>query len=155
MNYMAVTSPFFLVNMVSISESEDFMSKESLDVREKISELVREYGNEQMSIRPKAISVDVHSQSVVVILEGVLHPAEINMAKERFSRDLIERMYAELFNVSKPILQSRMERLLHRSIDRSFFAVEPQFGNAVIVFFLSGGQQYPKIVKQVDALVNT
>lgn len=125
---------------------------ENSDARAKISEIVREYGNEQMGIRPKAISVDIHSQSVIVILEGVSHPAEINMAKERFSRELIEKMYSELFNVSKAILQSRMERLLHRSVDRSFFAIEPLFGNAVIVFFLSGGLQYPKIVNQFDAI---
>ena len=122
------------------------MSEYENELKTRISDLVREYGNEQMGIRPKSISVDIHSQLVVVILEGVSHPAEINMAKESFSRDLIERMYAELFNVSKPVLQSQLERQLHRSIDRSFFAIEPQFGNAVIVFFLSGGLHHPKIV---------
>ena len=128
------------------------MSEENNEFKRKISDFVRDYGNEQMGIRPKSISVDLHSQSVIVILEGVSHPAEINMAKEKFSRELIEKMYAELFNVSKPILQSKMERLLHRSVDRSFFAIEPLFGNAVIVFFLSGGLRYPKIVNQFDAV---
>lgn len=107
-----------------------------------------------MGVRPKTISVDIHSQSVIVVLAGVSHPAESNMAKESFSRDLIERMYSELFRVSKPVLQSRIERLLRRSVDRSFFAIEPQFGDAVIVFFSTAVCNTRKSSNEISAQVN-
>lgn len=120
------------------------MSEYETELKDKISDLIRDYGNEQMGIRPKAISVDIHTHSINVTLEGASHPAEMNVAKEKLSREMIEKMYSELFNVSKPVLQSRIEKLIGKSIDRSFFAVEPQYGNAVIVFFFSGSLQYPK-----------
>lgn len=123
------------------------MSEYENELKRKISDLVREYGNEQMGIRPKTVSVDIHGHSINVTLEGVSHPAEMNMAQEKLSREMIEKMYTELFNVSKPVLQSRIERLIGKSIDRSIFAVEPQFGNAVIVFFFSGSLQYPKLIR--------
>jgi uncharacterized protein YbcI len=126
------------------------MSDYEAELKKKISDLVREYGNEQMGIRPETVSVDIHRHSINVTLEGVSHPAEMNMAKEKLSREMIERMYSELFNVSKSALQSRIEKLLRKSIDRSFFAVETQFGNAVIVFFFSGKLQYPKLIRALD-----
>lgn len=115
-----------------------------------ITDVVRSYCNEQMGIRPESISVDMHNQSVTVTLEGVSHPAEINLARERMSCAMIEKMYMELFKVSKPVLHSRLERVLSRAVDRSFFAIESQYGNAVIVLFLSGAVQYPKEIYTFD-----
>jgi uncharacterized protein YbcI len=116
------------------------MMRNAEAVSTRIAEVVRSYCSEQMGIRPEKISVDLHNQSVTVTLEGVSHPAEMNLARERLSRAMIEKMYMELFNVSKPVLHSRLEKLLGCTVDRSFFAVQPQYGSAVIVLFLSGGQ---------------
>ncbi len=103
-----------------------------------IAEVIRSYGVEQMGIRPKQISVDIHNHSVTVTLEGVSHPAEVNLSSERLSREMLEKMYIEMFNISKPVLYSRLEQIIGRRVERSFFAIESQFGNAVIVLFFSG-----------------
>ncbi|MFP4165122.1 MAG: Na-translocating system protein MpsC family protein [Chitinispirillaceae bacterium] len=114
------------------------MNKDTNKLNSRIAEIVCTYGSEQMGIRPEKISVDVHNQSVTVTLEGVSHPAELNLAKEQLSRSMIQKMYTELFNVSKPVLHSRLEHILGRTVNRSFFTVDPQYGGAVIVLFLSG-----------------
>lgn len=102
-----------------------------------IAKEVCSYGKEQMGIRPEKISVDIHDNSVTVTLEGVSHPAEMNLAKEQFSRSMIQKMYMELFNVSKSVLHSQLEKILGRRVERSFFTVDPQYGSAVVVLFLS------------------
>lgn len=112
-------------------------------MRNTIAELVRKFGDEQMGIRPKKVSVDIHEASVTITLEGVSHPAEMRLAGDPPSRAMIEKMYLELFKISKPILHSRLETLLGRIVDRSFFAVEPQFGSAVIVLFLTRALEQP------------
>lgn len=107
-------------------------------------ELVRKYVNEQMGIHPGKISVDFHDPSITVTLEGVSHPAEMNLADDPPSRAMIEKMYLELFKVSKPILHSRLGTMLGRTVDRSFFAVDPQYGNAVIVLLLADASEARK-----------
>lgn len=82
-----------------------------------IAEAVRRYGAEQMGIWPKKVSVDVHNRSVTVTLEGVTYPAEMNLASERLSCAMIEKMYLELYNISKLYLHSRLQRMLGRVVD--------------------------------------
>ncbi|MFW6245362.1 MAG: Na-translocating system protein MpsC family protein, partial [Fibrobacterota bacterium] len=60
---------------------------EAVSIR--IAEEICSYGSEQIGIRPEKISVDVHEQSVTVTLEGVSHPAELNLAKQQLSRSMI------------------------------------------------------------------
>ncbi|MFP4416277.1 MAG: Na-translocating system protein MpsC family protein [Chitinivibrionales bacterium] len=100
-----------------------------------IAEVVRRYGIEQLGIRPGSISVDIHNRSVIVTLEGVSHPAEVDLSRERLSREMVEKMYVEMFNISKSVLYLRLENVLGRTVDRSFFAIESEYGDAVIVLF--------------------
>ncbi|MBD3422391.1 MAG: DUF2294 family protein [Chitinivibrionales bacterium] len=118
------------------------MIHNSEDVFIRIAKAVRSYCIEQMGIRPMDISVDIHKHSVTITLEGVSHPAEKIMARERLSRVKIEKMYLELFRVSKSVLHARLENVLGCNVERSFFAVEAEYGNAVIVLFLSETGQY-------------
>ncbi|MDG5816532.1 Na-translocating system protein MpsC family protein [Chitinispirillales bacterium ANBcel5] len=112
------------------STEKDTESLSSIIAREVCS-----YGSEQMGIYPKKVSVDVHEQSVTVTLEGVSHPAELELAKKQLSRSMIQEMYTELFNVSNSVLHSRLENNLDKTVIRSFFTVDPQYGSAVIVLF--------------------
>ncbi len=102
-----------------------------------IAEVIRSYGVEQLGICPQSISVDIHNRSVIVTLEGVSHPAEVNLSRERLSREMVEKMYVEMFNISKPVLYLRLENVLGKTVERSFFAVESEYGDAVIVLFFS------------------
>jgi uncharacterized protein YbcI len=108
-----------------------------------IAEAVRNFCSEQMGIQPKKASVDVHNQSATVTLEGVSHPAEMNLASERFSSEMIEKMYLELFKISKSDLHSRLQHMIGKAVDRSFFAVEPQYGCAVIILFFATALERP------------
>ena len=109
-------------------------------LRSGIAEKVLCYGKEQMGISPDKISVDIHSHSVTVSLEGVLHPAELDLAKKQLSRSMLQKMYAELFDVSKSALHSSLEKMLSQTVERSFFTVDPQYGSAVIKLFFSNNR---------------
>ncbi|KMQ51713.1 hypothetical protein CHISP_1470 [Chitinispirillum alkaliphilum] len=111
--------------------------KNSSERNGKIAEEVIRYVKEQMGICPEKVSVDIHSHSVTVTLEGVSHPAEMNLAKKQLSRSMIQNMYSELFNISKQILHFQLEDILCRPVERSFFTVDPQYGSAVLVLFFS------------------
>ncbi len=103
----------------------------------KIGEAVGSYINVQLGIYPEVMTVDVHDQSVTVTLEGVSHPAEMSLAKEQVACSMIQKLYVELFTISKPVLHSRLSDILGRTVDRSFFTVDPFCGSAVIVLLLT------------------
>ncbi len=102
----------------------------------RIADVVNSYCHDQMGMSPKKISVDIHDQLITVTLEGVSHPAELNLAKEQLSRSMLQKIYSELFDVSKSILHSSVHRIMDKTVIHSFFTVDPKYGNAVIVLFL-------------------
>ncbi|MBD3314796.1 MAG: DUF2294 family protein [Chitinivibrionales bacterium] len=75
------------------------MTQRKDEISNVIAEVVRSFLTEQLGMHPEKISVDIHNQLVTVTLEGVSNPGEMDLAKERPSRAMIEKVYMELFSL--------------------------------------------------------
>jgi uncharacterized protein YbcI len=87
-----------------------------------------------MGVAPKTVVADVHSSSVLVTLQGIIPPVERDYAKEAESRELVERCYNSVFDVSKKSFESALENILGRTVKSSMLRVNLESGDGVMVF---------------------
>jgi len=73
---------------------------------------------------------------VVITLSGVTCPAEREYARDAQSRDLLDRVYGETYRVTKPVLESAIQHLLGRCVERSRLDVDPESGDGTILVSL-------------------
>ena len=102
--------------------------------KRRIAEAIATFENDQMSVRPESVSVDIHPRSLVVSFRGAVCPAERDYARDRRASELLQRFYDGVFEAAKPILESAIQDILGVGIDRSKLSVIPQTGDAVILF---------------------
>lgn len=96
--------------------------------------MVAEFAGDYMGVTPKSIVVDVHEHSILVTLKGIIPPVERDYARERESRELVERCYHSVFDVSKKAFKSALENILGRAVQSSMLRVNLESGDGVMVF---------------------
>jgi len=101
-----------------------------------IEEVVAKFADDYMGAKPKSIVADVHSRSVLVTLQGIIPPVERDYAKEGESRELVEKCYNSVFDVSKKAFESALESILGRTVQSSMLNVNLESGDGVMVFNL-------------------
>ena len=106
-------------------------------LKQQIVEAVSNFQKDQMAVTCESMSVNFHTDAIVVILDGVTCPAEKDYAQSREARELLERFYGELFDVIKPTLEARVQEILGRQIRRSRLSIDPESGAGVIVLTLA------------------
>ena len=107
------------------------------ELRRRVAEAVTRFENDQMSVRPESVSVDIHARSLVVSFEGAACPAEKHYARDRQAGELLQRFYDGAFEAAKPILESAIQEILRARVDRSKLIVIPETGDGVIVFMFA------------------
>lgn len=103
--------------------------------KQQVSEAVRTFLMNQMSWTPASISVDIHSESLVVTFCGATSLAERDCAEDMQVRERIERCYRELFDVTGPTLNTALEAVVGRQVERSKLSVDVVSGDGVVVSF--------------------
>lgn len=93
-----------------------------------------------MSIRPELVLVDLHDTCILVTLRQVVCAAERNYARERLSRELLEKLYAEAFGAVKTELETAVTQIVGRQVHQSRISVDPIVGDAILVFMLGQGE---------------
>ena len=106
-------------------------------LEQQIIEAVSSFQKDQMAVTCESITVNFHTDTIVVTLDGASCPAEKDYAQDRESRELLERFYGELFDVIKPTLEARVQEILGRQIRQSRLNIYPQSGAGVIVLTLA------------------
>jgi len=106
-------------------------------LKRQIVEAVSSFQRDQMAVICESITVNFHTDTIVVTLDGVTCPAEKDYAQNREARELLERFYGELFDVIKPILETRVQEILGRQIRQSRLNIYPESGAGVIVLALA------------------
>ena len=106
-------------------------------LKQQIVEAVSSFQRDQMAVTCESITVNFHTDTIVVTLDGASCPAEKDYAQNREARELLERFYGELFDVIKPILEARVQEILGRQIRQSRLNIYPQSGAGVIVLALA------------------
>ena len=110
---------------------------EQNQLKQQIIEAVSSFQKDQMAVTCESITVNFHTDTIVVTLDGASCPAEKDYAQDREARELLERFYGELFDVIKPILEARVQEILGRQIRQSRLNIYPQSGAGVIVLALA------------------
>ncbi len=100
----------------------------------KIEEAVAKFAGDYMGVSPKTVVADIHSRSVLVTLQGIVPPVEKDYAKEAESRELVEKCYNSVFDVSKKAFESALEDILGRTVQSSMLRVNLDSGDGVMVF---------------------
>ena len=111
---------------------------EEQEIHRRIAEAVTAFQQSQISGAQCSINVSMQSDAVVITLRGVMSPAEKNYAKDRKARRLLERFYEELFDTTRPMLETSVQEILGQRVKRSRFAVDPESGDGVIVVTFAG-----------------
>ena len=104
------------------------------ELKRRIADAVTRFENDQMSVRPESVSVDIHARSLVVSFQGAACPAEKHYAREPQAGELLQRFYGGVFEAARPILESAIQEILKVRIERSRLVVIPQTGDGVILF---------------------
>lgn len=103
-------------------------------LKQKVERAVSQFAGDCMGVAPKSIVVDIHEHSILVTLRGIIPPVERDYAKEGESRELIEKCYHSVFDVSKKAFENTLESILGQAIHSSMLNVNPESGDGVMVF---------------------
>ena len=110
--------------------------RDSETKEEQILQAVAKFEREQMDFSPSSILVNLQYDTVYVMLQGMTFPAERACARNEHGQEMLERYHAQIFDAGKHALESEIQVILGRTVERSTMRVEPVSGNGVIQFTL-------------------
>ncbi len=106
-------------------------------MEEQIIEAVARFEQNEMSLNATSIAVKLQADTLFVMLEGLTFPAEKACAEDEHGEELLEQYHARLYNASRSHLETEMERILGRVIQRSALRVDPISGTGTMQFTLA------------------
>ncbi len=106
-------------------------------LKERIAEAVSDFHRDLMSVTLGEMLVDLHPNSVVVTIRGASCQAEKDLAHDDRARELLERLHRRVFEVSRSALETAIERIVGRPVERLRLSVDPETGDRVLFCALS------------------
>ena len=110
---------------------------EDSTLKQEVEKAVVTFACDYLGVKPRLVVIDIHSCSVLATLQGIIPPAERDYAKGKESRELIEKCYENVFDVSKKAFEAALEIILGKAIQSSMLRVNTESGSGVIVFNLA------------------
>ena len=110
--------------------------RKGMEKQQQIEEVVRPFLDTYMSARPQSILVDLHDSHVLVTLRQVICPAEREYARERTSRERLERLSSEAFDGVKAELEKAVTRIMGRTVLQSLISLDPPTGDAILMLVM-------------------
>ena len=108
------------------------------ELQARIADVVAAFGRHQMSAALELVSVSLQPDILVITLSSVTCPAEKDLAREERGRALLANLYSRAFDSVKQHLEAHIEQILARRITGSSITVEPESGNGIMTFGLTG-----------------
>ncbi len=90
-----------------------------------------------LCVKPRGVLVDIHAHSIVATLEDVVPPVDRDYARDNKNHELLDKSYAGVYDCTRRIAEAELERVLDRRIKNSILRVDPESGNAFLVFNLA------------------
>ncbi|NQV35264.1 MAG: DUF2294 family protein [Phycisphaeraceae bacterium] len=104
-----------------------------------IAQVLIRFAEIHLRVKPRAALVDLHERSVVVTLEDILPPVERDYARDKKGHDLLDESYIRMFACVRRMAEIELELILGRRIKNSILRVDPESGNAFLVFNFADG----------------
>ena len=106
-------------------------------LREQIAQALLRFAEVHLRVKPHAALVDIHERSVVVTLENIVPPVERDYARDNQGYELLDKSYTGVYACTRRMAEIELERILDRHIKNSILRVDPESGNAFLVFSLA------------------
>jgi len=102
-------------------------------IKQQVAEAAKRFFEENMSIKPESIVVDIHSDGIVVTMHNAISKAEKAYIREKVSSNLLDRFYKDTFDASKLAFESAMGTVFRNRVTGSLISLDPESGKCVVV----------------------
>ena len=106
-----------------------------------IAQVLIRFAEIHLRAKPRAALVDIHEHSILVTLEDILPPVERDYARDNEGYELLDKSYTRVFACMRRMAEIELELILGRRIKNSILRVDPESGNALLVFNLADGEE--------------
>jgi uncharacterized protein YbcI len=113
------------------------MIKLELTMAEEVAKVVMAFQKNLTGYAPKAVTVVLSQDTLVVTLHGALSPAEQDMAKSPAGAATVQEFHRQLFSNSSQSLREEIQKITGVEVREAIAEVEPSTG-AVVCAFASG-----------------
>lgn len=113
------------------------MEQPARTMAEQIAEAVRASEERRTGHAPKAVTVVLGDDSLVITLRGVLSPAELALTRTPGGSHQIQEFHRQLFNASAETLRAEIERITGVEVRDASSEIETATGTMVQVLPLA------------------
>lgn len=113
------------------------MSKPQLTMAQQVGMAVMAFQRKTTGHAPKAVTVVLSQDTLVVAMHEALSPAEKDMAKSPAGAAKVQEFHRQLFSTSSQTLRKEIQRITGVEVREAVAEVEPSTG-AVVCAFASG-----------------
>jgi uncharacterized protein YbcI len=106
-------------------------------LQDRIAQALIRFAEIHLHVKPRAALADIHKRSVVATLEDIVPPVERDYARDNKGHELLDRVYAGVFDCTRRMAEVEVERTLDQRAKNSILRVDPESGNAFLVFNLT------------------
>lgn len=92
-----------------------------------------EFIKKHMNMTPESVQVSIHTDYLMITFPGVISPAEKEYAENPSIRKLLVECNNTVYNSTKYILESKVEKYSQRRVKHSFIRSIPESRNCIIV----------------------
>ena len=113
------------------------MSKPQSTMAQQVAQAVMDFQQKTTGHAPKAVTVVLCQDTLVVALHEALSPAEMDLAKSTEGAARLQEFHRQLFSTSSQSLREEIKRITGVEMREAIAEVEPTTG-AVVCAFASG-----------------
>ena len=110
------------------------MEKSQSTMAQQVAQAVMAFQQKTTGHTPKAVTVVLSQDTLVVALHGALSPAEKDMAKSPAGAAQVQEFHRQLFTSSADTLREEIKRITGVEVREAAAEVEPATGTVVQVF---------------------
>jgi uncharacterized protein YbcI len=125
------------------------MTKPESTMARQVAEAVIAFQEKTTGHAPKAVTVVLSQDTLVVTLHGALSPAEKDMAKSPAGAAKVQEFHRQLFNNSSQSLREEIKRITGVEVREAVAEVEPTTGAVVQAFTSSATVQVFRLAQNV------
>lgn len=110
------------------------MNQHKSTVEQQIAKAVSEFQNQSTGHTPKAVSVALSEDTLVVTLHEALTPAELALARSAAGAAQVQEFHRQLFATSSESLRQEIKRITGRQVRDATAEVDPTTGSILHAF---------------------
>jgi uncharacterized protein YbcI len=116
------------------THTEDAMDKSELTMAQQVAQAARAFQQQRTGHAPKAVTVVLGEDTLVITLHEALSPAEKALAQSAAGAAQVQEFHRRLFTSSAESLREEIKRITGREVREAAAEVETTTGSVIQVF---------------------